>query len=572
MPDAPHAAAPEKPSHSMKETIISLIIAFVFAFVFRGFVIEAFVIPTGSMAPTLLGQHVRFRSPESGATWTVDPWEKDPRQTPFPIQGRTRTLAVSDPMTGATVGAELSSSLGRDRRVMTGDRIFVLKYLYSLFDPSRFDVVVFKYPGRPASRADVGEQENYIKRLIGLPNEEIALVDGDVFYRSALGSPGSLARSDWSAAGWEIARKSERIQRELWQPVYDSRYAPLNPERNLSRWFKEPWLGRAPDGSTDTAWEIRDRQSYTYAGTDATVLAWDSESWPIDDRYSYNESPGMHTRGPLGPSWDERRRVFPVSDIRSAFGVEPEQDGLAVAAVLAARGHEFRADIDGSRILIRMRPMGEDGQAGEWRTLGETEIDSPFTPGKVANLEFWHVDQSVQVWLDGDLAAEARYDWSPQLRIEHATGRPAPDLLGPVEHGNPLALRTIYRAPEMRWEFRGSPFTLHRVRLDRDLYYQPAVYNEGYARAGEPGLGTHPSQPLVLGPDQFFVCGDNSPNSLDGRLWDTPDPWVYQEIDPTIGVVNRDLLIGKAFFVYFPSVHKDKRLPIPDVGRMRFIW
>jgi signal peptidase I len=46
-------------------------IAFTMAFVFRGFVIEAFVIPTGSMGPTLMGAHVRMRGPNTGASWPV---------------------------------------------------------------------------------------------------------------------------------------------------------------------------------------------------------------------------------------------------------------------------------------------------------------------------------------------------------------------------------------------------------------------------------------------------------------------------------------------------------------------
>jgi signal peptidase I len=35
---------------NLKETFTSIIIAFAMAFIFRGFVVEAFVIPTGSMA------------------------------------------------------------------------------------------------------------------------------------------------------------------------------------------------------------------------------------------------------------------------------------------------------------------------------------------------------------------------------------------------------------------------------------------------------------------------------------------------------------------------------------------
>ena len=42
---------------SIRETIESVAIAFILAFLFRTFEAEAFVIPTGSMAPTLMGRH-----------------------------------------------------------------------------------------------------------------------------------------------------------------------------------------------------------------------------------------------------------------------------------------------------------------------------------------------------------------------------------------------------------------------------------------------------------------------------------------------------------------------------------
>ena len=54
-PDTP----PHQPDETIKETFESIIIAFILAFVFRAYVVEAFVIPTGSMAPTLLGAHYR---------------------------------------------------------------------------------------------------------------------------------------------------------------------------------------------------------------------------------------------------------------------------------------------------------------------------------------------------------------------------------------------------------------------------------------------------------------------------------------------------------------------------------
>src|SRR3954469_1133508 len=57
---------------NVKETLESILVAFVLAFIFRCFVVEAFVIPTGSMAPTLLGAHTRHQCPECGYRFDVN--------------------------------------------------------------------------------------------------------------------------------------------------------------------------------------------------------------------------------------------------------------------------------------------------------------------------------------------------------------------------------------------------------------------------------------------------------------------------------------------------------------------
>jgi len=56
-PEKTPTPAPVVQSHAWRETIESIVIAFVLAFLFRTFEAEAFVIPTGSMAPTLMGRH-----------------------------------------------------------------------------------------------------------------------------------------------------------------------------------------------------------------------------------------------------------------------------------------------------------------------------------------------------------------------------------------------------------------------------------------------------------------------------------------------------------------------------------
>ncbi len=542
------SAAPRR--SQVKETLVSIIIAFALAFVFRAFVIEAFVIPTGSMAPTLMGAHMRFTGPTTGYTWPVGPWDNgnDPRNpSPAAIQGTRRTIQVHDPMSRDQL----------DRRNVprrSGDRILVFKYLYSIYDPARWDVVVFKAPTQP--------QTNYIKRLIGLPGEQIALVDGDLFVRPPA-DPGTTTIADlWAINGWTICRKPERVQRAVWQPVYDSRYASIG-----STAFRSPWKGVGPEWSTaDGAFAFAGRGD----GREPAVLDWDTLVRPIDDAYPYNEgTPG------------ERREHFAVSDVRVRCDLRPSA-GLRVTAIVGARQHEFRGRIEGSTARLSMRGRTADQEPEEgWTLVGEGTVGS-LKAGEVSTIEFCHVDQGLELWVDGRRVAFGEYDWSPARRILRATGLSVAEIAAAYENGrdNPLTEIGRYRQPTVRWEFaaagNGGPtpaFRIESAALDRDLFYQPAVY-PGFYHTGEPAAATHPASTLTLGQDHFFVCGDNSPHSEDGRLWGEPEEWAAETIDPAPSVVARDLLIGKAFFVYFPSALKEtkSRLPMVDFGRMRFIW
>ncbi|HLO41877.1 MAG TPA: signal peptidase I [Phycisphaerales bacterium] len=570
------AGNPPAPQTSVKDTVISVLISLVLAFVFRGFVLEAFQIPTGSMAPTLLGAHMRFKSPATGWDWTVAPWQYPPSDTSFdfptPIQQsgpHNEPIVVRDPMSNDQI-RPLSMPL------LSGDRIFVLKYLYSIFDPARFDVVVFKNPQNP--------QENYIKRLIGLPNEQVALVDGDVFVRPATAGGGEASETAWAESGWTIARKPERVQRAVWQKVFGSEYTPRDSRREGRQWFVPPWK------PSTQGWEMADRPSYHYSKTEPTRLDWDFERWPLVDRNPYNEANlrtsqewpsaallGTYWRPTYG--WDGPLFYYPVSDLRVGAGFKPEADGFECALNISARGHQFQAMLGKGKITINMRPepvASPEGQAAgaepAWQSMATVDVGGLFEVGKVTNVEFWHVDQALEVWINGKKALFAEYNWGPAERIEHATGMTFASIVEAGHQKNRpdiLLDGTKYRLPKVSISMMGSPVTLERVDLWRDLHYQATV------RGGvinEPGLATSPRTVLTNGPDHFFCCGDNSPSSFDGRGWSTVNPWVATEIDPLPGIVHRNLLIGKAFFVYFPAMDHSRKLPIPDVGRMRLIW
>ncbi|MEZ6317195.1 MAG: S26 family signal peptidase [Phycisphaerales bacterium] len=546
MPETPPSQALQ-----IKETLISIVISFVMAFVFRGFVIEGFQIPTGSMAPTLLGKHVHIRNPDTGSEWEVGPWNyAGNRPGGVPMREQVG-LELNDPITGAEV-------IRASEPLRAGDRIFVLKYLRHVHEPRRWDVVVFKNPST---------EENYIKRLVGLPNEQMALVDGDVFTRPyEKGVTTESGVETWNAKDWTIARKPERVQRAMFQTVFDSRLTPANPGPE----YRSSWVpGQAG------AWEgLREPDSYRFTGTGETTLAWDSGLHPIDDWYPYNQTdvrlkPNARSYSSIGP--------YPVSDIAMSLGYEPRggASSAAVTGTLKARGREFQVVVTAGKVAVQMRREGEDA----WTTLDEGTIPA-FREGKVTNIEFWHVDQALWAFVDGKLVAggaeKGAYALSPGERIEASTGTTLEQIYALPRQGDPLITTSrlgvppMYRKPEVSWSFAGGPFTLRRVVLKRDIYYQVSAALNQPTRGGDPL--NYPS----LGPDEFFVCGDNSPASKDARLWTredgAPDPWIADQIDPSVGKVSRKLMIGHAFVVYFPAPVRAGKIPVPDAGKVRWIW
>ena len=547
------AGSPQQQDHdsSFIGTFQSLIVAFVLAMTFRGFVVEGFVIPTGSMAPTLLGEHKRVQSEQTGCDIAVgyDPRMENPRY------GGVNLSVLADPMLGAEFAGSATSKRGARTRL--GDRILVVKTIYPFFHPDRFDVVVFKNPTNPS-----GGDGNYIKRLIGLPGESIWLVDGDVFAGSA-DAAGEYER-------YEVQRKPEYIQRAVWQPIHHSDYLPAAPEKLpvQTAYRGVPWRG--------AGWQTNGRRSYRCDGRGPTELSWDPTVRALDDWAPYN------MLLPLG----RRRMTFPVHDIRVGATIVPDEGGLETALELEGRGHVFRFKIGGGTAEVAMRAVS--GEQGAWEGGEPVEVDA-LAAGEPTQVEFWHVDQSMAIYVNGDRVAYYEYDWRPVERLHHATGRQS-------EAGE-LSTAEVLResaAAELRWRFAGSAVTLHRVRVDRDLYYRPDNLsvrqvlrnptNAGYegvvqpptnGRNGlKPAFGTHPDNLAILGPDQFFMLGDNSAASSDSRLWGNPHPLVARQIDPAPFVVDRRLLLGKAWGVYFPSplsVTEGGKSVIPDFGRCRFI-
>lgn len=531
---------PAEPS-SVKDTVMSLLIAFTIALIFRGVVLEPFQIPTGSMAPTLLGAHVRLYDKETGYSWPMSPSKfVDPgMQIATPVQPVTE---AREPNTDRLLPSFNSAA-------SSGDRIFVLKYMYPFGTPQRWDIVVFRTPTSP--------QEYYIKRLVGLENEELAIVDGDVFTRPFKSDRNETAEQCWQSPEWKIARKPMRVQNAVWQLVFDSTYTPLNPTRDGRKWFASPWI------PSTAGWKDQETPVYTYSGTGATSLSWDTVNRPITDLNHYNDTPQLNYAGRAS------RPVYPCSDLKVSFGYRPTASTTgAVGATIRVNGHAFRARIEADgKATIGMRAAGDEA----WATLATASIGGSLPNDAVTNVDFRHVDQSLQLLVNERMVCEAGYDWTPGQRASFATGKPLSAVLSLMVLPPPLSVPSMYTSPEVSIDLPGA-CELHRVSLARDLFYQPVAHMLP-PRAGGPARGTHPSSLQVQRENQFFFLGDNSPASLDGRLWGESDPWVQTLINPGDGIVARDLIVGKAFCVFFPAMSRQwGRVPVPDLGQLRWIW
>src|SRR3954452_12866327 len=106
-----------------RETVEAIAVAFILAFLVRGFEAEAFVIPTGSMAPTLMGRHKEVYCRQCGHLFQVNASEDaDPRQASQP------GFAES----GVCNNCRFRDDNLAEAPSFKGDRILVMKFLFTL--------------------------------------------------------------------------------------------------------------------------------------------------------------------------------------------------------------------------------------------------------------------------------------------------------------------------------------------------------------------------------------------------------------------------------------------------------
>lgn len=561
--------------------------AFILAFVFRAYIVEAFVIPTGSMAPTLLGQHVRADCPQCGYRFKTDGGDRS-----------TAGVDLRCPMCFFPIGT--LDENGVPQGTYAGDRILIQKYLYPFAEPHRFDVAVFKNPQNP-----YGGSQNYIKRIVGIPNETIGFLDGNLYRKPA------------GTGRWQVASKVdpavnprwEAIQRDVFQPIYHSRFVPKdggNGDDRRGLTWSQPWKPLTgdwsyvgpnagpdpsnPDAGTPAISALPGRNfTRTVATHGASAIVRDPNSGDGGDFFVLGSTPDQAAGlrfdfRPTGGyradySSDFARYAYNqpngsglilnwLEDLRLAATVRAIEEKPGDLAVSLGSVYRFKdqAEAITATVFTRGDAHGIELARENGDVITSARLDRrPFPHREPVEVEFWIVDHTMLMFIDGRevlrYAADVSFD----------------DLLHRAPPPRPSEQQITITA-------EGGLVSLHDVELDRDL-----VYDDGGLI--DPQRGTFPrdhrgnlvprrANPVTLGPDQFFCVGDNSPGSEDSRKWpsvhrDVADAHFGGDRGPqTHGRVPRNLLMGRAFFVYYPApspVTANGPAIVPNFGEMRFI-
>ena len=183
-----------------RETIESIIVAVVLALMFRAFEAEAFIIPTGSMAPSLQGEHKELECENCGFRHRAGASQESSTNG-----NRVQIKVKSTFCPICQYENEIPLNPVGDYVTNSGDRLLVNKFVYDFCEPRRYDVIVFKYPNN--------SKQNYIKRLIGLPGDNILIENGDIYLMTR------DADGQWSR---EISRKPPQKLRNVLQEVDDT--------------------------------------------------------------------------------------------------------------------------------------------------------------------------------------------------------------------------------------------------------------------------------------------------------------------------------------------------------------
>ncbi len=483
-----------KEPEKLSDILLCLAVAVVLAILIKKFAADVYLIPSGSMEPTLHGR-----------TWG-------------------------------------------------GDRIFSTKLRYRFgVEPNRWDVVVFLFPFEEARklvalREDTAglvdfRGDNFIKRCVALPGETLRVMRGDLYLEHAASGQPVDAEAPLV--------KPPGLQQGIWIPVYREDFAEIDDKEfgyywtiESGRWRVSPARTlrsepgapaliafrsqtrfgelkgipdryvrrqvvtfRCPEDGCNGEWrqtvdspkivahcpccgrylterdvvEYGKRSGYPVYGQRVARRFWEN-GYSDDrdyDRIKQGDGPGAQRNDP----WHF------VPDLRVSVRAQLKAgDRLRLEILDCPRREDYRNRL----YQAEFRP-GEKGTVRvleHGKPLPECTLDKALVPGRWYRLAFAHVDGHLRLRVDGELVLDRD--------IAGLFPRPQDD---PLKTGIHL--------------FAEGEVELDDIEIGRDIYY----YTDKFNKHGDPETTIFGSGTRYAVKNGYLFFGDNCPASFDSRDW-----------------------------------------------------
>lgn len=458
-----------------------------------------------------------------------------------------------------------STLIGCNNPWSSGDRVLVSKgaYDFGVTGPRRYDVVVFKYPGKGDGEGPVknGTPTNYIKRLLGLPGELLAIFFGRIYrwtppenapppfddLKDGKVEANQLRKRDymhvddktsreWFEKGqFEILRKPTSVMLAMRRIVYDNDYQPADL-KNFPRWKPNDKSAWKNDGATGFACDGPDGAvdwlHYQHLVRKGNLP--EAERKLITDSLAYNnfKSAVVHR--------DERGnlRRLDVADRTQQLNTHWVGDLMIECnvEVVQAKG-DFLLELNKGSFRYQARFDLASGQchlksidlAGNEKDLGNqpTTVKSPGT----YMLRLANIDARLAVWVDRSLPFGDGVDYEPP-EVRGVRGPQKNDLTRPASVGCKGASVKVSHLRVWRDSYYTTSFPLLHDSAD---YTAPASWSD--STDWDSTIRKARYVTFYVQPGHYLCLGDNSQQSSDSRDW---------------GVVPERLMLGRALVVYYP--------------------
>jgi signal peptidase I len=516
----------------------------------RFYLLESYMIQTGSMAPNLWGYHKHIRCPACEFVFSRGAYDE--------YSNSTAQLPACCPNCG------LEPLKCDELRRTEGDQLLVNKMSYPLTPLKRWDVIVFQSP--------ITTNEAYVKRVIALPGEELAVEHGDIYINQ------------------QIARKPLSKQRSMFITIYDDRYRSQLADSNekYSRWWPielsdnpelvdsalAPGWQKTPIGFNVNSTSQHAWLKYHHPPLkESAIYAVKLESWP--EHLPAAESLHSHLSyiRPLQKLTFQGK--LSSADLNQLLQTKNLTDGLIAAlnklhllsqsftqGRILTNNYAYNGIITTDRTLedfVQDFKLDLDLETSSQEGLFTIKLTDGRHPFELI-LDF--SVKEARLLMENNVVRNATIPADllkkKSLHLEFSTCDAA--LSAAVNHHELFAPFEYTPGPPLVENFnhickigaQNLSASISNIILSRDVYYDVSASDLRNVYR-------------TLAKDEIFVMGDNTPASLDSRKWPP-------------GSLTTKLLIGKPLVVHLPSrtgeftyLGQKKKIRLPDFSRIHWV-